>query len=153
MALLLERWGSLVVDVLFPIATGHVIGRLGDMLAARGESAAADVSVWRVLPPKGERSKRMVTVRDDGGPVEGVQSRRRLGFNVWAESSVKAERLALICMGLVGSMADGSPVTAVDSVSGPFEVLEASKDLLTVDGDTLAHYYFSARVSVRGSDL
>lgn len=153
MARLLELWGRLVVDVLFPITTGVVIGRLKEMLAGRSEAVASGVSVTRVLPPKGERAVRMVTVRDDGGVSESVQSRRRLLFNVWAESSVRAERLALLCMALVGAMPDGAPITFVDEVNGPFEVLDASKDLLTVDGETLTHYSFTARVSVRGTDL
>ena len=153
MARSLERWDRSVVDVLFPITSGLVVAALATALDARAESYASDVSVSRVLPPALERTARMVTVRDDGGPKDGIQSRRQLGFNVWAETSVAAEQLALLCMALVEAMPDGQPITFVDNVSGPFDVVDDSTDLLVVDGTTLSHFFFTARVSVRGVDL
>lgn len=95
----------------------------------------------------------MVTVRDDSGPDDGVQSRRRQGVNVWAETSVYAEKLALFLMAAARTMPDGKPITAVDSLSGPFEVIDEGTDLLTVGNATLSHFYFTFRLSARGTDF
>ncbi len=149
----LERRRHPVRDVLYPIVTGPVIAGLKAFLTGRGESYASSVGVSRVLPPAAERTTRMVTVRDDGGPQVGVQERRQLGFNVWAESTVNGELLARLLMAGVQSLPDGDPITFVDEVNGPFEVVDTQSDLLVVSGVTLAHYFFTARVSARGTDL
>jgi hypothetical protein len=140
-----------VVDVLFPIATGPVIAGLKAFLAGRLETYASDVYLGTKLPVT--KQARMVTVRDDGGPTESVLERRQLGFNVWAESPVNAELLARLAMAGLRTLPDGDPVTAVDDMSGPFEITDKQTDLLVVGSSTLTHYFFTARVSVRGSDL
>lgn len=90
----------------------------------------------------------MVTVRDDSGPDDGVQSRRRYGFNVWAESALKAEKLALLCMAILRSAADGRPITLVDQLSGPYEIEDDPQ--LVVANKNLSHYFFTGRITVRG---
>lgn len=149
----LERWGLPVLRVLFPITTGSLVSGLSVALEARDESYAADVAVSRVLPSAPERVKRMVTIRDDGGPQDGTIQRHGYGFNVWAESSTKAEMLARLCMGILPTLADGAPIVRVSSLTGPFEVIDSGKDLMVVDGKTLSHYYFACQVSSRGTDL
>jgi hypothetical protein len=140
-----------MVDVLFPIATGPVIAGLKTFLAGRGEAYAGDVHLSRKLPYT--KVPRMVTVRDDGGPTETTLERRQLGFNVWAESALNAELLARLLMAGLRTLPDGNPITAVDSMTGPFEIVDDQTDLLVVGSTTLSHYYFTARVSVRGADL
>jgi len=142
-----------VLRILFPIVTGAIVAGLSVALEARPELYASDVLVRPKLPPKGERVPRMVTVRDDGGPQNGPVQRHGFGFNVWAENGVAAERLARMCMGILPTLADGAPVVRVSDLTGPFEVVDESSDKLTVDGDTLHHYYFACQVTSRGSDL
>lgn len=147
----LEHWGRRVIDVLFPIATGPVIEGLKAFLAGRDETYADDVYFGTKLPvPK---QARMVTVRDDGGPTDGVLERRQLGFNVWAESPLVAEQLARLLKAGVGTLPDGGPITSVDNMAGPFEITDKQTDLLVVGTATLSHFFFTARVSVRGADL
>lgn len=139
--------------VLFPIVTGRLVSGLKSGLDARAESYTDAVLVQPKLPPAGSRIARMVTVRDDGGPQNGPTQSHGFGFNVYAESSVVAEKLARMCMGLLPTLADGAPVTRVSNLSGPFEIVDDATDLLTVGTTTLAHYYFSAQVASRGTDL
>lgn len=146
-----ERWGLPVIDVLFPIATGPVIAGLKTFLAGRAEAYASDVRFGTKLPVT--KQNRMVTVRDDGGPTVETLERRQLGFNVWAESGVNAELLARLLMGGLRTLPNGNPITAVDDMSGPFEVTDEQTDLVVVGSTTLSHMFFTARVSVRGADL
>lgn len=139
--------------MLFPIVTGRVVAGLSDGLVGRPEPYTDNVLVQPKLPVASQRRKRMVTVRDDSGPDDGALKRHRFGFNVWAESSVNAEKLALMCMAIVRTLPDGQPITSVTDLSGPFEVLDDSTDILSVDGVTLHHFYFSGVVSVRGMNL
>lgn len=142
-----------MVDVLFPLVTGVVVSGVKSALGARPESYASGVVVQPKLPPEAYRAQRMVTVRNDGGPTEGVLRRHRYGFNVWAESPVNAEKLANLCMAVLPALADGDPLVAVQEFTGPFEVVDDLTDILTVGGVTLSHYYFSCVVSYRGTDL
>lgn len=139
------------MKVLHPIVTGPVIAELKAGLAGRAEAYTDNVTVARKRPHPD--TARMVTVSDRGGPSESVQSRRLLGFNVWAETSETAEQLALMVAGLLTAMPDGDPITAVDGLSTPAEVPDAESDIRTVSGETLAHYFFTARVTARGIDL
>lgn len=142
-----------VLRVLFPVVTGAVVAGLKAGLAGRAEPYTDDVKVQPKLPPNGARSLRMVTVRDDGGPQDGALQSHGYGFNVYAESSVVAEQLARMCMAILPTIADGSPVVRVGNLSGPFEILDDATDLLAVGDTTLAHYYFSGSVTSRGTDL
>jgi len=142
-----------VLRILFPIVTGAIVGGLSGALEARSELYTDDVLVRPRLPEKNHRVQRMVTVRDDGGPQNGTVQRHGFGFNVWAENGVNAERLARMCMGILPTLADGAPIVRVSDMTGPFEVVDESTDKLTVDGDTLHHYYFACQVTSRGTDL
>lgn len=137
------------MDVIFPSSVGILVRSIRAGLTASDSLVASQVTVQPKLPEV--KKLRMVTVRDDSGPDDGSQSRRRFGCNVWAESPTVAEDLALLCMAVVRGVADGKPVTLVDQMSGPFEVIDETTDLYSVGGKTLSHYYFSGRVSVRGS--
>lgn len=149
----LEHWVRSVLEVEFPITTGLVVAGFKSALEASSRPYTTDVKVQPKLPAANLRSVRMVTVRDDSGPDDGTQSRRRKGVNVWAETSSIAEHLALFLMAAARSLPDGKPVTQTDQFSGPFEVVDEGSDLLNVGGATLVHYFFAFRVSVRGTNF
>lgn len=137
------------VSALFPVTDGLIVSALRAGFASAGLSYSLGVSVARKLPSV--RAARMVTVRNDSGPTESTQSRRRYGFNVWADDSADAEKLALLAMAIVSKLPDGRPITVVDSVSGPFEIDDDPQ--MTVGNKNLSHFYFTARISVRGVDF
>lgn len=149
MARWLEHWGLSVRNLIFPPVTGRVCEILRTGLTGSAELYAADVTVQPNLPDT--KTARMVTVRDDSGPDDGVQSRRRYGFNVWAVSAIEAEKLALLCMAILRNAADGAPITLVDLLSGPYEIEDVPQ--LTVGSKNLSHYFFTGRISVRGSNF
>ena len=139
----------MLVDALFPITDGVIVSALRAGFVSAARSYSSGVSVARKLPDV--RTARMVTVRNDSGPEEASQSRRRYGFNVWADDSVDAESLALLAMAVLRKIPNGNPVTAVDQLSGPYEVDDDPQ--MTVGNKNLTHFYFTARVSVRASSL
>jgi hypothetical protein len=141
----------LVRNILFPITTGLVVSRFKMALASASEPYTSNVKIRPKLPPDGKRSTRMVTVRDDSGPDHGMLTRRRYGVNVWAEDSVMTEKLALYLMAVARVMPDGKPITSTDSFSGPFEIIDTGTDLFTVNEKTLTHFFFTFRLSARGT--
>lgn len=147
MARWLEHWGLRVRDLIFTPVTGRVCEVLRSGLTASLEGYASGVTVQPKLPAT--KAARMVTVRDDSGPDDGVQSRRRYGFNVWATSAIEAEKLALLCMAILRNAPDGKPITRVDQLSGPYEIDDEPQ--MTAEGKNLAHYFFTGRITVRGT--
>lgn len=135
--------------LIFPSTTGKMCAVLRAGLVAAAVPYSSGVTVQPELPAP--LTRRMVTVRDDSGPDDGVQSRRRHGFNVWADSPVDAENLALLCMAILRNAADGKPITLVDQLSGPYRV--PTDTAYVVGGKELTNYFFTARVSVRGSNF
>jgi hypothetical protein len=138
-------------NITFPSTTGLVVSRFKAALASTSQPHMSNVRVQPKLSPEGSRSTRMVTVRDDSGPDNGPMTRRRYGVNVWAEDSVTTEKLALYLMAVARIVPDGKPITSTDSFSGPFEVIDTETDLLTVDDQTLTHFFFTFRLTARGS--
>lgn len=149
----LEPWGRSVLEVEFPITTGLVVAGFKAALTDSDRPYASAVKVQPKLPPDGQRALRMVTVRDDSGPDDGTQTRRRQGVNVWAETSVYAEHLALFLMAAGRSLPNGRPITATDQFSGPYEVTDDATDLLIVNGVTLSHFFFTFRLTARGTNF
>jgi hypothetical protein len=125
----------------FPITDGVVVGKLNSILTAWSPVVQTKLPATKTV--------RMVTVRNDSGPEEGTQSRRRYGINVWADSPVDAENMCLDAMAGLRVAADGLPVTMYDQFTGPYEVEDATP--LVVAGKNLAHYFFAFRLSVKGS--
>lgn len=146
----------MIIPVLFPIVTGALVAGTKVGLSASSEDFASGVTVVAKRPTV--LPARLVVFRDDSGPDEGTQSRRRIGVNVWAAERVvsgvvvdtDAQELALLVMSILRGLPDGSPITAVDQMSGPF--LVDDDPVLTVANKNVNHYYFTARVSVRGSN-
>ena len=135
------------MNIIFPPTTGKLCAILRTALTASASSFASGVTVGPELPAT--HTARMVTVRDDSGPDDGVQTRRRYGINVWA-AQADAELLALTCMAVLRSCPDGQPITATDSFSGPYQVADDPK--YVVGSTELVHMFFTLRVSARGSD-
>ena len=135
------------MNILFPPTTGILCSILRTALSASPLAYSSSVTVQPELPAT--KTARMVTVTDNSGPDDGVQTRRRYGINVWA-SRQDAELLALLCMAVLRSCADGQPITATDSFSGPYSIPD--DPAYVVDGADLVHFFFTLRASARGVD-
>jgi hypothetical protein len=133
--------------IIFPPTTGKLCSVLREALAGSSSPFASGVAVAPELPET--KTARMVTVMDNSGPDDGAQTRRRYGVNVWA-ARADVELLALTCMAVLRSCPDGKPITATDSFTGPFRV--ADDPAYVVGGNNLVHFFFTLRVSARGSD-
>lgn len=125
-------------EVRFPPTIGDVVRGIRSEVAVR---LWTDVTVQPKLPKT--KTRRMVTVRDDGGTGRNGVLPRRFGVNVWAESPVLAEALAL-------DVVSGLRVRLkfID-VTEPVEVLDEADEALTVSGKTLTHYYIAGTQVVR----
>ena len=106
----------------------------------------SDLTIGRKLPKN--KTRRMMTIRNDSGPQQNVQSRRRYGFNFWADDSADAENMALDFEAALRVAADGELITFVDDLSGPREIDDDPQ--MTAGNKNLFHFYSAARISVRG---
>lgn len=134
--------GAFIVDVEHSITDGAIVTALRNAL-----TVWTDLTVQRKLPAT--HTRRMITVRNDSGPVEGSISRRRYGINVWADTSADAENLALNSMTALRLIPGTSGIVATDQFSGPYEIED--EPAFSVAGKILTHFYFTFRVSVRGT--
>lgn len=125
-----------ILDVRFPSTDGMVVVRLKEAL-----QSWAPVTIQPLLPAS--KTRRMVTARNDSGPQDGVMARNRYGFNVWADSRVDAEAMALDAMAGMRRVEGAS----TDQFTGPFEIPDDVP--FVVGGKSLSHYYWACRVSVR----
>lgn len=137
------------MDIIFPSTIGKVVSVLKAGFVASGGTFATGVTTQPKLPKA--KTSRMVTVADNSGPDDQTQSRRRYGVNVWAEDAVAAESLALLAMAILRKCPDGKPITATDSFSGPFEVFDDPP--FAVGNTNLVHYFFTLRLSAKGSNF
>lgn len=136
------------MNILFPPTTGKLCAILRTALTASPLAYSSGVSVAPELPAT--KTARMVAVMDNSGPDDGTQTRRRYGINVWARRQ-DAELLALLCMAILRSCADGKPITATDSFSGPYSIPD--DPAYVVGNEDLVHFFFTFRLSARGSSL
>lgn len=135
--------GAFIRDIRFPISDGVIVTALRVGLAVKW---AAGLFAGTKLPDT--KTRRMAIVRNDSGPQDGSSSRRRYGVNIWADSSVDAENMALDAMSIC-RLLPGGIITATDSFSGPFEISDDPQ--YSVGGKNLTHFYFTFRASVKGS--
>jgi hypothetical protein len=131
-----------IFRVRFPISDGTVVAALKMAL-----TAWTGLTVQPKLPAT--MTKRVVTVRNDGGPQELSRASRRYGVNVWADTSVDAENLALDAMEGLTTLADGSTFLSVGSFTGPFEIPDSPA--YTFGGASMTHFYFAFQGTVKGS--
>ncbi|KTS90674.1 hypothetical protein NS183_07765 [Microbacterium testaceum] len=124
-------------DITYPPTVGPIVHGLRDHLDG------VTVTPKRTVNP----TELMVTVRDDGGTGRDGVSRRRHGFNVWANTPVGAQNLAV-------SVADycRSVLRAVE-VSDPIDVTDETDETTLVGGKSLTHYFLSAVIPVRALNL
>lgn len=131
-----------IADVRFPIVTGPIVTFLRSELAA-----------WATLTVQARRPatmpKRLVTVRDDGGPDDGTKMSTRLGINVWADDPNDAENLARDAMRALRTLPGTGSFKATSGFSGPSEVDD--EPAFTFDGETLTHFFFSLSAVVKGT--
>jgi len=138
----------MIVRVLFPSTVGRVVSVIRSTLTA---AYSDGLKVQGELPVAAQRTKRMVTVADNSGPDDVTQTRRRYGVNVWAETAVIAEQMALLAMAGLRACPDGKPITATDSFSGPSRVDDDPP--MAVSNVNLSHYFFVFRLTARGSNF
>ena len=129
-------------SVRFPISDGAVVVALKG-----GLTGWTGLTVQPKLPDV--MTKRVVTVRNDSGPQELSRASRRYGVNVWADSSVDAENLALDAMQALTLLSDGSPFLSVGSFTGPFEIPDSPA--YTFGNASMTHFYFAFQGTVKGS--
>lgn len=132
-----------VAEVKFPVTDGTIVTAIRTALTV---SWSTGLTVQRKLPAT--LTNRMVTVRNDSGPQDR-QSLRRYGINVWADDSLEAEQIALDAMAGLRSLAGTGAIAAADQFSGPFEIDDDPP--FTVSGESLTHFYFTFRATVRGT--
>lgn len=129
-------------DITFPSSLGGVVRGVRDYLTG---TAWAGVTTQPKLPTT--KTARMVTVRDDGGTPRNGLSRRRHGFNIWANTPVDAENLAI-------AVADCCRASFMAlEVSDPVDVTDDTDAKTLVDGKPLTHYFLSAVLLIRASNL
>ena len=129
-------------DITFPSSLGVIVRGVRAYLTSTGWTG---VTTQPKLPDT--KTARMVTVRDDGGTPRNGLSRRRHGFNVWADSPTDAENLAI-------AVADCCRASfAALEVSDPVEVTDDTDERMSVGGKTMTHYFLSAVLLVRASNL
>ena len=139
----------------FPISTGPLVAIAKAGLLAKGWSATG--MTIRPERPAGTTAdpltRRMVSIRDDSGPVVGRIQSRRQGVNVWADSAVDAENICLDLMSIFEACPDGNPITATRGFSGPYKV--PADNPLTVIVSTvpkpLTNFYFAFIADVKAS--
>lgn len=147
----------MIVDVIMPKTTGVVVAALKAGYAASGAAYASTVTVGGKLPA--ERTARMVSVRDDSGPDDGVLTRRRYGVNVYAAQrtvagkvvETDAEDLALLSMAIIRKLPGVGSVKATDAFYGPTEMFDDPP--MTVGNANLNHFYFTFRLTAKGVDF
>lgn len=147
----------MIVDVIMPKTTGEIVAALKAAYAASSLPFTSGVSVGGKLPAT--RTARMVSIRDDSGPDDGVLTRRRQGVNVYAAQRVvsgkvvetDAEDLALFTMAVLRKLPGVGSIKATDTFSGPFEISDDPP--MTVGNLNLNHFYFTFRLTAKGADF
>lgn len=138
-----------MAGVIHPDVEAFLIGHLSAALVARAESYAASVRVSNKVPSEqpGDpwpTSKRLVVIRDDGGPALGdVRALVRLGISVWAATDAETSDLANLTSALVGACEGYGPVRRSEAAR-PYDVTETSGRPC---------HYFTAELVVRGVGL
>lgn len=107
----------------------YLTGRLRREVAARPESYCSGVQVGNKEPgPNVPFPKRLIVVRDDGGPATSlVTAERQTGISVLCENELDADNLAAMVLAIATDVADmepGNPIAAVLESNGPYAVPE-----------------------------
>lgn len=132
-------------DQRFPIVSGTILEKLRSGLSAYSDGLSTGTKVPEV------QTRRMVTVRDDGGNTAGRIQSRRQGVNVWADDAVEAETIALEVLHIAEkALPDGVVIAATSGFIGPYEV---DDDVPYIVGSkSLTHYFVSFIADVKASN-
>lgn len=141
----------LIYEVRPPVADGVIVTAFRAGLTAAGWGSG--LKVQRKLPSP--LTRRMVTIRNDGGPA-GRQSLRRYGVNVWADDSLDAEQIAGECSLIARRLPGTSPFVATSGFVDPVEIVDGGEAVgddaaFAVGGVTLTHFYFPFRATLRSA--
>lgn len=134
-----------MVVILHVDIEAEFIGYMTSALQARPEAYAAGVTVRNRVPTEAASepwpaSKRLIVVRDDGGPTTGdVRATARLGVRVWGSTEAETTDLALLASALVGAWR--SPTVRASRPTRPYSVTEESGRPAR---------YFTAELTIRG---
>ena len=135
----------LIYNVSFQVTDGLIVAALRDTLTDAGW--ADGLAVHRKRPNK--MTRRVVTLRNDGGPTVGVRGVRRHGVNLWADDPVDCECMALDAQrGLRVRLPGLGSITATGAYTLPIEIED--EPAYTVGTTDLAHFYFAFDATVRG---
>lgn len=130
--------------ILWPDVEAALIDYLAPAIAASSLSFAAEVQVGNMLA--NPRPEYAVTVRNDGGPpTETVFADVGIGVNIWAPTKPEAVDLAAMVTALINGMPDAGTT--------PFVNATASLGYEIADDSGQPHYYLTASLTVRGSNL
>jgi hypothetical protein len=110
-------------------ATGYV----RTFLQGRDEPYATDVTVGKVKPTT--NVPRMVTIRRDGGLVDGVVDNPRLTIRVWADKDQEASDLARLLVAAIKACPGNGPALAVTNVFGPSPIPDSSQPQYLVNAE------------------
>lgn len=110
-------------EVIFPDAELWATAALRAALATRTETYKSGVIVSNAVPAT--RPARLVTIRRDGGPTDGLFDRPRFGVNVWAATEKDAADLARLVTALFRLLPGDGTCVAVRQASGPSPIPDA----------------------------
>lgn len=129
-------------DITYPPTVGPIVHGMRSYLPVAGWAGVT------VTPKRGANpTARMVTVRDDGGTGRDGVSRRRHGFNIWANTPTDAQDIAIAVADACRAM-----FSALE-VSDPVDVTDDTDERTLVAGKPLTHYFLSAVITVRAQNL
>ena len=118
----------------YPIVTGLMLAHYRTELAS-----------WAGLTCAGKRPasmpKRLLALREDGGPDDLGVMASGFGVNVWADSEVDAKNLALDAVSATLELPGVGSIKAIRDLVGAYEVDD--EPAFTFGSKTLTHYYFS----------
>lgn len=122
-----------------PLVTGDVLAHYRSALDSWG------VTCVETRPET--MPKRLLTVRDDGGPAGVTSAVLRLGVNVWADNKVDAAKLARDAVTASWGLRGVGSIKTVSDMTAPSEVDDEPQ--FTFQGNPLYHYFFTFRVVVK----
>lgn len=128
--------------IVFPDAELWLTTALRAALGARAEIWASAAFVSNRVPSP--RRDRMVIVRRDGGPTDGMFDLPRIGVNVWGTTEQEATDLARLVCALMSTLPGSSGCVSVTQQSGPIPIADES-------GQPRRYSVFQARL--RGTPL
>jgi len=137
-----------MVAIIWSDIEAEFIGYMGPALSARPEAYADEVTVRNQVPDESSTqpwpaSKRLVVVRDDGGPTtQDVRATARLGVRVFGATEAETSDLANLVAALVRDWR--SPTVRRTSPTRPYSATEESRR---------PAMYFTAELMIRGRAL